>query len=120
MVTISEPIFSSRNAGTAILRAPTLHQTTLGEYLASHSEEPTGLKISWDFFHSTANIGQFLLVKTRRFRIFSFSALNLSFAILPKILCFYAAMTTVFLTKLSGTFFFHDAYSSKGLQTNTL
>jgi len=75
MVTIREPIVSSRNTGTVILRAPTLHQTTtLGEDLVPHSERPTGSKISWDIFHSTANIGQFLLVKTRRFRIFSFSS----------------------------------------------
>jgi len=106
MVTIREPIVSSRNAGTVILRSPTLHQTTLGEDLAPHSEEPTGSKISWDFFRPTANTGQFLLVKTRRFRVSRFPALNLSIAILPKILCFYAVMTTVFLTKLSGTFFF--------------
>jgi hypothetical protein len=57
-----------------ILRAATLHQTTtLGEDLAPHSEQPTGSKITWGFFHSTANIGQFLLVKTR-LRIFSFSS----------------------------------------------
>jgi hypothetical protein len=121
MVTTRKPIVSSRNTGTVILRAPTLHQTTnLGEDLAPHSEKPTGSKISWDFFHSTANIGQFLLVKTRRFRIFSFSSAE------PVIR--NPAQNSVLLRGNDNSIsykafrhtFFHDAYFSKGLQTNAL
>jgi len=102
MVTIREPIVSSRNTGTVILRAATLHQTTLGEDLAPHSEQPTGSKISWDFFYSTANIFQFL----------SFSSAE---PVIRKL-----AQNFVLLRgsddNISQSFpahFFHDAYFSK-------
>lgn len=116
MVTIREPIVSSRYTGTVILRAATLHQTTtFGEDLAPHSEQPTGSKISWDFFHSTASIGQFLLVKTRWFRIFSFSSAEVVIRNLAQHFVLLSGNNDNISHKAFRHIFSHDAYFSKGL-----
>jgi hypothetical protein len=121
MVTIREPIVSSRNTGTVNLRTPTLHQTTTsGEDLAPHSEKPTSSKISWYFYHSTANVGQFLLVKTKRFRIFSFSSAEPVIRNPAQNFVLLRGNDNSISHKAFRHTFFHDAFFSKGLQTNTL
>lgn len=106
MVTI-RPIVSSRNTGTVILRAPTLHQTTIQVKIGHRTQKSQPARR----FPGTFSTPPPILANSSKWKrdvsVFSrFLPLILSFAILPKILCAYAAMTTVFLTNLSGTFFF--------------